>query len=570
MSPSASPRGPSSLSHFLLIALASVALVQNVNAHDGHDHSEEGHEHSSEVGTIIVEHKPNPSAASFRPSDFVADLFAEYGSGVGSSRVLSLDSLVEIYQAMSIIGGASAGGDPHEGHDHGSALVRRQAAPAEFDPCLLPYDLLSIYGLNATAGVNRTQFERITPGLVYISSAKLCKDKVFQTSEVAKGPSSNKPVVGFVWLYSFVAITLVTITCMFGMVFVPLFKSSPFLCDLLLSFLIALGAGTLLADSFLHLIPQILKLHVHGPEDEHNHSSGNVDLIKEFAYVWTMSKVMLFIYLFWSAEQLLRYLHSTRVHHSPSHQHGHSHSTMAHSHAANDSHSHLDTDDIESTHENGDKSGKEVVKGGKKTLWEEVQTVRPVAILILLGDTLHNFVDGLAIGASFSVSTKFGLTTSIAVLLHELPHELADYAILYSSGFSAVRAALLNMASNLSAFLGMAIGILVASNPSLAAAEETILSIAAGIFIYIALSDLIPELSNIHSVSDCHLSDTAAQKTSSVTLDGESKKSDGTAVDGFAEIHPYSWPRVVAQHCGWALGWLIMVLIALYGERIKV
>ncbi|KAI8848414.1 ZIP zinc transporter-domain-containing protein [Chytridium lagenaria] len=546
---SSSSTSSSSLGRIMAILAFTLALltlhISPVHAAEGDSHEGHNHGESSPSGTIIVEHVLNPVALTFKPADFTADIFATYGSGAGSARVL-------VYQSMGIIpANTGEAADSHEGHDHGMAkfskrheelrIARRQTNSTAFDPCLLPFDLMTIYGFNTTRGLNRTQFERMSPGLVYASAAKLCKTKVFSFNATAEASRSSKPSVGFTWLYSIIAITIVTLICMIGIVFVPLLRSNPFTADLLLSFLIALGAGTLIADSLLHLIPEILKLHMHS--GEHDHGGQAINYTEEYWYVFVMSKVYAFIYLFWSAEQFLRYIHSKRVHKNTSHQHGHSHSTMAHAHSENhDHHSHLDGD--------GDK--KEIKK---MTLWEEIQSVRPVAILILVGDTLHNFVDGLAIGASFCVSTKFGVTTSMAVLLHELPHELADYAILYSSGFTAVRAALLNAASNLSAFIGMAIGILVSSTPSLSTAQETILSIAAGVFLYIAMADLLPELTNVHSIVTCN----EESKT------GEDEKE----VKVKSKFHPFSWTRVLAQHLGLWVGWLVMVLIALYGESIK-
>ncbi|KAJ3111034.1 hypothetical protein HDU96_006037 [Phlyctochytrium bullatum] len=589
--------------------------------------------HSHLTPTQYIENKPNPAAAGFRPADFVRDLIEEYGSGTGSQRVLSLDGLAELYVAMGMFGGnTEVATDSHAGHDHGHdhdghnhRIARRQEVQAEpinpttseFDPCLMPYDIMTIYGLNATAGLNRTAFERISPALVYIAAAKLCKNKTIAAVDAAIviGGEEGGPTVlpkNMVWLYSFVAVTVVTLFCALGLVLVPVFKHSPFWCDLTLSFLIALGAGTLIADALLHLIPEILGLHSHEEgHSGHDHSP----LSPEYKYIWTMSIVVACIYLFWAAEQGLRYLHGIHSHHDSSFQHSHSHSHMQHSHSTTHNHqSHLDLGGDEEREcrdavaaESGKKKKSMFGNDNGLSLWEEIRSVRPMAILILLGDSLHNFVDGLAIGASFSVSAKFGLTTSLAVFLHEVPHELADYAVLYSSGFSPIRAALLNMCSNLTAFVGMAIGVAVSSSSQLSTAQEVILALGAGTFLYIALSDLIPELANVHGVADCHALDTAPATTaatqasstktlvgahhhhdhphkeevsvgsSSSTSDEDSAKAVVVAATETpvpapkpAGIHPYSAPRVIAQHAGLALGWLVMLLIALYGEKIQV
>ncbi|VDP35829.1 unnamed protein product [Heligmosomoides polygyrus] len=83
------------------------------------------------------------------------------------------------------------------------------------------------------------------------------------------------------------------------------------------------------------------------------------------------------------------------------------------------------------------------------------------AYVILLGDGVHNFVDGIAIGASFINSTKLGIITSIAVICHEVPHELGDLAVLIDSGLSMKMALALNMLSALTAFLGLFTSIVI-------------------------------------------------------------------------------------------------------------
>ncbi|VDL64783.1 unnamed protein product [Nippostrongylus brasiliensis] len=81
------------------------------------------------------------------------------------------------------------------------------------------------------------------------------------------------------------------------------------------------------------------------------------------------------------------------------------------------------------------------------------------ALVILLGDGVHNFIDGIAIGTSFMSSTKLGIITSIAVICHELPHELGDFAVLIESGLSTATALGFNLLSALTAFLGLFVSI---------------------------------------------------------------------------------------------------------------
>jgi zinc and cadmium transporter len=119
------------------------------------------------------------------------------------------------------------------------------------------------------------------------------------------------------------------------------------------------------------------------------------------------------------------------------------------------------------------------------------EVLHPVAITNLFGDGLHNFVDGAIIAASFSVSMELGLATSLAVALHEIPQELGDFAILVHAGLPPRRALLLNFLTALTAVAG---GVVTLLFSSLADIERLFLPFSAGAFVYIASTDLIPEL----------------------------------------------------------------------------
>lgn len=122
---------------------------------------------------------------------------------------------------------------------------------------------------------------------------------------------------------------------------------------------------------------------------------------------------------------------------------------------------------------------------------------KPTVWTLTLGDGLHNFIDGVAIAAAFVSSPAVGLTTAIAVAAHEIPQEIADFSILLSQGLSKLRAIVFNVSSALTALLG-AIGMYFFSE-ILEAHLGTIIAFTAGMFAYIALSDLIPELHHTQS-----------------------------------------------------------------------
>lgn len=114
------------------------------------------------------------------------------------------------------------------------------------------------------------------------------------------------------------------------------------------------------------------------------------------------------------------------------------------------------------------------------------------APLILIGDGLHNFIDGVAITASFLTSIPLGITTAIAVAAHEIPQEIADMGVLLASGYTKRKALFYNFLSALTALAGALVAFYFSSY--LKENLYIFLSATAGFFIYIAASDLIPEL----------------------------------------------------------------------------
>ncbi|CAK9816898.1 Zinc transporter foi [Anthophora quadrimaculata] len=125
------------------------------------------------------------------------------------------------------------------------------------------------------------------------------------------------------------------------------------------------------------------------------------------------------------------------------------------------------------------------------------ESMSSVAWMVVMGDGLHNFTDGMAIGAAFSANIAGGFSTAIAVFCHELPHEIGDFAVLLKAGMSAKQAVFYNLLSSVLCLFGMIFGVLLGSTP---AVSSWMFAAAAGMFIYIALVDMIPELSSSHSV----------------------------------------------------------------------
>ncbi len=129
--------------------------------------------------------------------------------------------------------------------------------------------------------------------------------------------------------------------------------------------------------------------------------------------------------------------------------------------------------------------------GGKKAKTEH-HPLHRFGHTILLGDVLHNFMDGLVIAGSYLVSIPVGIATTIAVVLHEIPQELGDFGVLVHAGHSTGRALFLNFITALSAVVGGVIGLFLGN--VIEGFLPAIIAFTAGSFIYIAAADLIPEL----------------------------------------------------------------------------
>ncbi len=116
----------------------------------------------------------------------------------------------------------------------------------------------------------------------------------------------------------------------------------------------------------------------------------------------------------------------------------------------------------------------------------------PFAWMNLLGDAVHNFIDGLIIGASYLVSIPVGIATTIAVAMHEIPQEIGDFSVLLHGGFSRRKALMFNFFTALTALLGLVV--VFSLSALVSSISFLIIPFAVGGFIYIAGSDLIPEI----------------------------------------------------------------------------
>jgi len=121
-------------------------------------------------------------------------------------------------------------------------------------------------------------------------------------------------------------------------------------------------------------------------------------------------------------------------------------------------------------------------------------TVHSFAYTSLVGDSIHNFLDGIVIAAAFLVDFKVGLATSLAIIIHEIPQELGDFGVLIRAGFTKQKALLYNLLTALLCVLGGILGFVFLQ--SIEFIIPYVIAITAGGFIYVAVSDLIPEIRN--------------------------------------------------------------------------
>ncbi|XP_078536541.1 zinc transporter ZIP10 isoform X1 [Lissotriton helveticus] len=160
--------------------------------------------------------------------------------------------------------------------------------------------------------------------------------------------------------------------------------------------------------------------------------------------------------------------------------------------------------------------------------------IASIAWMVIMGDGMHNFSDGLAIGAAFSAGLTGGISTSVAVFCHELPHELGDFAVLINAGMTVKQAIVYNLLSAMMAYVGMLIGTSVGQYAN--TVTLWIFAITAGMFLYVALVDMLPEM-----------------------LHGEVENEE----NGFCPVGQF-----LLQNLGLLLGFALMLIIALYEDKI--
>ncbi|XP_075581425.1 zinc transporter SLC39A7 [Pelecanus crispus] len=255
------------------------------------------------------------------------------------------------------------------------------------------------------------------------------------------------------WMHTMAATLVISAAPYLVLFLIPVESNAP-RHQALLKLLLSFAAGGLLGDAFLHLIPHALAPHTHHGEGGHAHAEpgghGHSHHGQEHARMLTVGLwVLAGIVAFLVVETFVR-------HAKGGHGHGHSHGH------------------------------------GVKAKSSSSEAMEVSGYLNLAADLAHNFTDGLAIGASFLAGPGLGMVTAVTVLLHELPHEVGDFAILVQSGCSKRKAMRLQLVTALGAVAGAACSLLAEGAGE--AATLGVLPFTAGGFIYVGTVSVIPEL----------------------------------------------------------------------------
>ncbi|KAI1887423.1 hypothetical protein AGOR_G00190140 [Albula goreensis] len=348
--------------------------------------------------------------------------------------------------------------------------------PSVHSKCLSAVEILSQYGLGNLSQLSVQQLENICPAILNQAVLPACP---------RNEPITNIPVDYHMWGYGVLAVTVINLASLLGLALIPFTKKPYF--PKVLTYFIGLAIGTLYSNAVLQLIPEALGF---DPKSDN--------------YVLNAIGIFGGFYLLFFTEKILKMALKTE------HGHGHSHfsppeppqvSSLQNGDVAGKSEiiavtsfSSVSSDKASVTSEPPTEQDVHVSTGTCRWLrGERISNIKTVAWMISLSDALHNFIDGLAIGASFTVSVMAGFSTSIAIVCEEFPHEMGDFVILLNSGMSIPQAIFFNLLSAMSCYLGLVLGILVGSN----FAPNVIFAFAGGMFLYIALADMFPEMSNI-------------------------------------------------------------------------
>ncbi|XP_039377668.1 zinc transporter ZIP4 [Mauremys reevesii] len=363
----------------------------------------------------------------------------------------------------------------------------RRSLPGQTEPddpglvwdtmCLSPGDLLEIYSLDSDAGISGSDFTSLSPALIQQQLSGACSARHLSDP-------GGRLTVAERYIYGSLATLVICLCALLGIVLL-LCTACASAYPYVIQGFVSLAVGSLTGDALLHLIPQFLGLHSHADEG-HAHGAeeaGTRDTI------WKLLAVLGGIYAFFLLEKFFSVLGSDEPEEEAGRGHPHDHAMSLQLYQAEQRRKKQEKGASQADLVTAEEASLRKTGQGRRT-----REQRMIPYMITIGDAIHNFADGLAVGAAFSTSWKTGLATSLAVLCHELPHELGDFAALLHAGLSVKKALLLNFSSALTAFLGLYIALSVATGEEF---QAWIFTVATGLFLYVALCDMLPTMMNV-------------------------------------------------------------------------
>ncbi|XP_074131703.1 metal cation symporter ZIP8 [Sminthopsis crassicaudata] len=350
-----------------------------------------------------------------------------------------------------------------------------------YNQCLSAEEIFSIHGLSNDMKITSSNFSVICPAVLQQLMFHPCNHHPKHKS---------KPTPSEIWGYGFLSVTIINLASLLGLVLTPLLKKPYF--PKILTYFVGLAIGTLFSNAIFQLIPEAFGF---DPKVDN--------------YIEKAAAVFGGFYILFFVERILKML--LKTYGQNDHAHFRNEDFFPSQEKANlpapklpavngvkcytnpavtqpNGHLHFDNVSVVSL-QDGKKepSSCTCLKGPK------LSEIGTIAWMITLSDALHNFIDGLAIGASCTLSLLQGLSTSIAILCEEFPHELGDFVILLNAGMSTRQALFFNFLSACSCYVGLAFGILVGNN----FAPNIIFALAGGMFLYISLADMFPEMNDM-------------------------------------------------------------------------
>ncbi|KAM3860752.1 zinc transporter ZIP12-like [Diretmus argenteus] len=346
--------------------------------------------------------------------------------------------------------------------------------------CFSANHLVDIFALDPHLPISKEHFSQMCPAIIQQLLSNACKS----TEHKPRGPP---PTALEKYGYSTAAVMLITVGSMLGICLI-FFSSCQDTYTLILQLFVGLAVGSLSGDALLHLIPQILGLH----DDSHSRDDEHFTEGKE--YLWKILGVIAGIYVFFLIERIFSFV-------VPSHGHGHSNELPLELSCNGQSQRGKSISTMQlGTVEDLDCTEIPSEEPDIRSPSHQRRGVPLLAVMVIVGDSLHNFADGLVVGAAFSSSAETGMATTVAILCHEIPHEMGDFAVLLSSGLSVKNAVLMNFLSALTAFMGLYIGLFVSTETEV---QQWIFTVTAGMFLYLSLVEMLPEMSRVKTDRPC-------------------------------------------------------------------